>query len=312
MRTIGIVLVVFVATGCGSDTIALTSEMDSCFAVEYQAVNLETAESEDTTVDWSGLTTDLFGRDIDPQADVDNVMAVRCDYLSFEDLLFETNCDEVTQADICWAAKYVPAGDETSALLSEFDAFGTPVDVDSVFNTGTFIVVAFNDDFEEMLTQGIVTPTAGAEVETIRLGEEFASLVVHAEGGGESIPLLDSPTIWLDWSDWADSGGGGGCGICPSSGGGDEPPDVELIRLARYSTSVTRPELDMIAFEARAADLVYEAEVEDEMEVYELTALKTEDGELFSSFDEQGTWMLGLLGNYGYHWTPYFLGLVGD
>ena len=317
MRGAGTVLAALVATsgallgGC-EDTIDLTGDMDSCLAVEFQAVNLETAAFEDTTIDWSGLTVDLFGRPVDPKTDVDSVFALKYLYLTFEDFLFEMSCGEVTQADVCWGDGYLPQGDETSALFSEFDQYDLPLDVGTQFGDGTFGFMAKNDDVEEMLALAFVTPTAGAQVETIRLGEETASLVVHEEGGDEPVPRVDGHVLWLDWSDWAASGGGGDCGVCPGDGDSGDPPDVELIRLARFDPSVDRPELDMLAFEARGADVVYQAEVEDDEVLHELTALETEDGDRFDGFDDQGVWMLGLLGDYGYHWTPYFLGRVGD
>jgi hypothetical protein len=316
MRSATILLIVLCATGCGgqggcNDTLVLTSDMDTCFAVEYQAIHLETAESEDTTVDWSGLTTDLFGRDIDPQVDVARIWSIRMHDMTYEDLLFETNCRSIDQADISWIAEYLPDGDETSALMSDFDGFGWEVDVEAVFHTDVFAFTAVGETSDQILMQAIVTPTAGADVETIRIAEDVASLVLHTETAGETIPSIQGPTLWVDWSAWADSAGGDSCGICPGSGSGDGPPPIELLRLARYDASVSHPQLDMIASEALAAEVVYEATVDDEV-VLELTALETEDGDTFSGFDGGGIWMLGLLGDFGLHWRPYFLGEVGD
>ncbi len=320
MRNANITIAVLVAGAAGVrcapvDTITLEADMDSCLAVEFQVTAQMTATFEDTTVDWSGLTEDLYGLPMDPATGVEAVVLIGYAALSHDDVVFELNCGGLTQTDIAWFSRYYPQQGETTARLDDFDDFEPSDDhfdmvPETTFREGTWGFAVMRDDGWEYLAFALVTSTSSASAQTIELNTESASLVIHREGEGAPVPRVTSPEVWLDWSVWAETDGGGSCGVCPGGGGGGEP-DIELIRLARYDPAVTQPDLDMITHSALAADVVYEAEhpTVDEMR-YELTSLQTEDGVEFSGFDEDGTWMLGLFGDYRTFWTPYFLGQV--
>lgn len=293
-----------------ADTIALTADMDSCLAVEVQVAILTTAAHENTTLDWSGLTTDLYGHPMDPAADVDSVWAFLFGFMTPAEVVFELNCGALSQADVSGGWGYAPGQGETAARLDDFDEFLT-MEPESDFIEGTWVMTVQRDDVREPLALALVAPTADAAVQTIDFGEDSASLIVHQQGGHAPIPQVVTPVVWLDWSFWAMTDSGGDCGICPGSGGGG-PPDIDLIRLARYDPTVAQPDLDMITFDALAADVVYEAFLSDDEMRFELTSLETEEGGRFTGFDEEGSWMLGLLGDRRTHWTPYFLGRIDD
>jgi hypothetical protein len=320
MRNANVTIAALVAGAAGvhcapEDTIALNADMDSCLAVEFKVTEQTTAVFEDTTVDWSGLTADLYGNPMDPATEVEAVALYGYVALTHDDVVFELNCGALMQTDIAWFSRYYPQQSETAAQLGDFDDFDPSdnrfdMDPENHFVERTWGLAILRDNGWEALAFALVTSTSSAPVQTIEINTESASLVIHRDGEGAPIPRVTSPEVWLDWTVWAENDGGGSCGVCPGGGGSGEP-DIELIRLARYDSDVAQPDLDMITHDALAADVVYEAEhpVVDGMR-YELTSLQTEDGVEFSGFDEDGIWMLGLFGEHRTFWTPYFLGRI--
>ncbi len=298
-----------------ADTIALNSDMDSCLAVEFVVAEQTTAALEDTIVDWSGLDTDLYGHPMDPAADVQAVAVVGFLGLTHEDVVHELNCGTLSQADVAWFSRYYPQSGETVARLGEFDHLDPadgllPMEPGTHFLEGTWGFWIQRDDVWEELGLALVESAPNARARSIHLSTDSASLVIHRAGGMAPIPGVASSVVWLDWSVWAATDGGSSCGVCPGSGAGGEPR-IELIRLARYDSTVEQPDLDMITFDALAADVVYEAEHPTvEGARYELTSLLDEDGAAFPGFDGEGTWLLGLFGEHRTYWRPHFLGRI--
>ena len=297
---------------CTTGTIHLDAGMNGCTTVALVIESQVTASCQDTTIDWSGLSVDIFGASMDPAMDVAAIQIVRFGEFTDTDVTRVLNCESMQQSDVSGFAEIEPAEGQTEASLSDFLFFTGPVDPSAEFcdGMGAFLIQARSEDGFLSLT--LADPTDGASPAPIVLDTETASF--HTEfTAGDPVPRSDRRSIWVDWSDWAATGGGKGdcCGVCGCGDGSFDPSVIQVVRLARYGLAVADPRWDMLAIESRLAEETYEADVTGlETDDYELTSLVSEDGTHFRGFDGDGVWLLGLLGEGSIYRRPYFLGQV--
>ncbi|MBN1337550.1 MAG: hypothetical protein JXB39_16475 [Deltaproteobacteria bacterium] len=282
---------------CGPGVIVLEDAQNYAFTTDLTADCQTVPAGEDSLVDWSGLSTDLQHHAMDPTTQVSEVRLVRFLSLTQEEVLERISMNGIDMADILETASYVPVSGQTSAWLTEFDFFGTPVVPEKhVLDDGrTYLVAAITGLYEyRMLT--FFCPETGAEPTTVRLLPDSAVLTFEVDiDAGEPIPEDGSEVDWTGLR---------------TDGLGNEFPvsNVDGLLVGRYEPSIG--ELETSFFDLPAlADPAWEADVEGRGR-WDLTTLETDEGLGWSSFEAGWTWLVALRCSTCTNPAPLFLGVV--
>lgn len=301
-------LLAFLAA-CGRSTITLEAGPTPCLAVEYHATVQPVAGVAQTTVDWSGLTSDLYGAPFTP-AEVAEVSLWAFGGLTCDDLIWQINCGSFTQADLIGAAAFDPAG-ASQASLDAFTVSGTDSLEDPACGPGACCLLDLCDASGAIRAMVPASLDEALEAATILVDPTQAGLaaITSGEGAPPGLPAPRGPETTLDWADWLEGAGtAGSCGMCPG-GGLLDAGDIHLVRLARYGPEVGDPLLDLVAPAGGRAAEVYEAMPEGATSL-DLATLVDDAGRRFPGFGGAGTWWLGLLGEGPVFYRPHYLGWV--
>ncbi len=270
----------------------LTSAIDA----ETQVV----VSGEDSPVDWSGLTTDLQGYEMDPSTDIDEIRIVRFGSSSPEEVLEQVSTDSLMQSDITGFVQYEPTSNETSANLTDFYFGNIYLDVEEyiVEGSGSAFLIAALTGTTYYRMMSFFDPVEDADPSTIYLDSDSAVLSFDVDLlSSERISTRNAKHYPVDWSELTTNGYGDDI----------ELSNIDWLYLARYSMDLTELEQDFLRLEV-LSDFYYEADVEGLGE-YDLAELTSNTGEPFDGFDKDGTWVLALRCSTCINPAPLFLGV---
>jgi hypothetical protein len=86
----------------------------------------------DPAIDWSGVTKDLLGHDLDPSTDVQTMAVAGFQSLSEDEVMEALFTDSLEQSDVTRYVNLAAAG-ATSARLDQLTRLGTGIDVEQYF-----------------------------------------------------------------------------------------------------------------------------------------------------------------------------------
>jgi hypothetical protein len=287
----------------GTETIVLTDAQNYAFTSMISADCQTIPAGQDSRVDWSALTADILGNTLDPAKDVDTLQLALFPDLTSEQVLAGINDDTLAQSDVAGFADLQPPDGTTESTLSAFDTMGTPLDVAQIVADGSTYLLNASTQLEDGRvrydTFTFLCPTATDEAATIALAPDSATLEWTVDlDGAEPIDMLGAKKIIVDWSELTQNGSDLEIDLA----------DIDRMLLARYDEDLAAIEADFLRVEALAED-TWSADVEGWGD-WPLSDLESPEGEAFTGFEGDGTWILALQCTTCINPAPPFLGVV--
>ena len=293
-----------------------TQERNYAFSSTLAINETPVAARSNLTFDWSAVSTDLLGHEVDPLAGIDMV-SVFVWNLGFAELVRKMNAEEVRQMDYdanviletnnavtssaLFDFEFIGGGEVTPEMMMDFldPAMAPPenysytvvVQSGTTLGKGFRMVQGFRPDSASTNTQITLTPDSVA----LEYEADLTSLQPVQVPTGE-------PFIVIDWDDLH--------GQPNALGGVFGAYQVHEVMVAKYSLEVTELEDRFLDLEL-IADKLYRGNVEAGTS-FSLAQTATEAGELFQGIDDTGTWLVALrcLGIECLNPAPKFLTLL--
>lgn len=263
----------------------------------------DVALRSDFTVDWSGLTTDLLGHDMDPALDVEYVWMIQFPNRTEEELVDLLVGDALLQEDIGAVVQFSNGDGRTSATLSEF-VFppNAPIDPEDDFTdgSGTWILRATTGLLTTRMLS-FVRPSDASAVTTLTLASDSAALAFDADLGSLEKYAFDEEldAYTVDWS-----------GLTKHAGGAEiDLSRIDQLMLARYDG------LSVADLEEQFLDIELIASATYTADVYGLTSIDLATitdvgGASFPGFGADTRWLLALRCTTCANPSPPFLTVV--
>lgn len=287
--------------GCAGETlIVFQDEQNYAFTSEITATSDVIRSGEDTTVDWSGLTTDLLGNPMDPSTDLSRIQIAQFGAMTQEEVLAGINDDNLLQSDIAGAVEYVILAGETDAMLTDFGILGTYVNpsTDIVEGGGTYLVAGITGASQFRMFH-FFRPVVNAALAPVTLTSDSAELTYTVDlDVGLPIEMASNGRTRVDWSALT---------LGPS-GQPIDLPDIDTLTLARYDEAPSDLEADFLHVDALAEEM-WSHDVEGWGDWY-LDELEDADGAAFDGFAHHGTWLIALRCSTCLNPAPPFLGVI--
>jgi hypothetical protein len=263
----------------------------------------------DLTFDWSAVTEDFLGHEVDPMADVDQVSVIMWS-LPLDELQTKLNNETLAQRDTTTVpVTLFTEKMATSGNLLEFTLAGNPVVPEEVMpyfsateyppadhtytvmvatgttlGKGTRMIQSFKLDPASTNTTVTVTDTSTALEYTVDLDALTPTQVPAATGA-----------ITVDWS-----------GMTVNALGNEfQTTDITRVMLGRYTETVAELEASFLDLELIAEDL-YRVDVPSGTSI-DLSGAMTEAGQAFAGIDANSTWVLTLICGDCNNPAPWYL-----
>ena len=301
----------------GKLTLLAKTASNYSFTSAIDAPPTQVASSSNLTIDWSGVTKDIIGQPVIPDADIDLVTVVLWNLTptKFQEKL---NSDQLAQSDTLAVVVFLNSDGRTSANLDEFDsAAGYPVD----FQTEILPYLDANTYppneylYSVMVASGTTLGAGTRMIATFQLDASSSNKDVAI--ASDSIALtydakltdlepvevpLDEPEITIDWLDMN--------GASNALGGVFAAYQITEVIVARYSLTPMELQSDFLSLEHIADDgQLYRGEVLAGAS-FSLAEAANASGSAFSGFDDQGTWVIGLRCGGCSNPAPWYLTLA--
>lgn len=287
---------------CGTYTLDLGIDADTNYffttSIDADVVSVEDCP-ENLTMDWSALTTDLLGHDMDPTTEAELMRVVRFDNYSPEDVLAAISANDLPQSEISGNVDYEPGTGETSAPLSSFNFNGTGIDptTEVCESLGsTFMLTSLTGLYTYRMLM-FFSPTAGETNTDVIMDADSASLTFDATLGA-TIQVPGKRDVLVNWLDLTTDGQGNPFSLS----------NIDGLMLARYELTVEEMEQEILDLQI-IADEMYTADVGGLGE-YELINALDADGNAFAGFEGEGLWLLGLFCSTCPNPAPLYLAVI--
>jgi hypothetical protein len=260
------------------DACVLSDSNNFSYSVDLDVARISLAELADVTVDWSGLTTNFYGLPMDPAVDVEEAWLVVFLNATADEIEADLAADTLDQSDV---TVYVTCeSEEARCALSEFNIFGTYLDVQDYFTPdyGTWLVTLLAADRPGYHSLIFLEPDPSSSATTARF--EDGATTLDAEVDLHSLApiyLYEGAGASLDWSGLTVDGLGNEASV----------HKLDQLLLAHYSE-------DIPALEDRFFELWDIADERWELDIGERTSLELTELEGFAGVSGEGTWLLGL------------------
>lgn len=256
----------------------------------------------DPLIDWSSLTKDIKGHDVDPKTDIGHVEIIVWNLDNYDTFEGWLNTDSIEMeyfgSMVNLDASYFE-DQKTEAYLSEFTSGGKDADAETYFRASEgqfpsdeyiFVLVAGRGSSigYDAVSAAFLKPVQSDTAETgITLDDESVSLTYEVSLNSNSyrVPRDTGDTV-LDWTDMLGEENAVGEEFTPNHAG--------LVMLTFYrGLDLSELQENFLDLEI-IADKKYSTEPPDPTPIT-LSDLTDEDGNAFSDFgEEEGTWLLSL------------------
>jgi hypothetical protein len=276
------------------------------------------APDRELAFDWSGLSRDFLGHELDPLAEIDTVTLILW-RMTEQELQTKLNDDELVQRDVAVAATAPTQNALTRVSLFEFGTPGRlptdpPIGADQIL---PFLDAAAYDPAEHIYTlmasTGMQIGSGTRMIQSFKLDPASenaevvmtdASTVLDVSVDLQSleptpVPLGD-PALTVDWSMMTEN----------ALGGEFARNSIGLVAIAHYSESPAELEskfLELVRYDRSIiADRVWLLDV-PAGERAMLQGAVGENGAAFEGIDAEGTWMLALFCTQCQNPAPWYL-----
>lgn len=288
------------------DTIYLREENNYSFAGEltfgYQEVQL----GEDVLFTWDQMTTDIQGHEFLGCDEVDELSLIWFRYLTYDDLIDKTTCDNIFMSDAeVIALGYEDHPSDCEMWMSEF-----VVPPSNPFYPETYFVSDEGVWFMRITTGStdtrmatLIVPSETSTNHEVDLQNDSSSLSFSGSIG-TTITVPPAPSYIVDWSLLLEGAASDGC----------EPSEIssaDQLWIARYSgLTIADLEAELLDLELLAEE-VYVADAGGITNVpLESGATNLADGSAFPGFGAGELWVIALRATYSNNPAPVFLGAV--
>lgn len=250
------------------------------------------------TFDWSAVTKDFMGHDLDPAADIDTANLVLW-ALNEEDLQTKLNADQLKQSESVVPAMSETNNTATSVGLFDFAApSGEPLTEDQILpymnattyppdeHTYTFIIATGSliSGGRSRMIQSLKLDPASSNT-TVTLSNDSTKLEYTVDLHSLQPTLV--PPGKADLSvDWADI-------LTNAMGNTFQPTQITEVRVAHYTQTPAELEEEFLDLELIADNTWRNQEIAGTS--IDLSMLTDENGQAFPGISAEGTWVLGLV-----------------
>jgi hypothetical protein len=269
-------------------TVVLDEESNYAFEGSLEIRSAALAAGSDPLFDWSALSTDLQGHDLDPVADIDAVAVVAFWDLDHQQVQDGLSTNSLAQKEMAIFVSAQP-GDATSIYLSDLNLLGNDIDVEQYFEEG------YAESWLLLVSTGIVPgvgtrmalfiePDDDATATSVTMTNTDTVLDFSADLTSLTpVPVpADAPDLTLVWDDLETDG----------QGADFQPSSIDELMVGYY------PDLDATDLEEQFLDIERIAETIWTLEVTSVTdlvlAAATSDPGGFPGVSTRGTWVLAL------------------
>jgi len=273
---------------------ALSDENNFSYTSELSVTSVPLQEYGDVVVDWSGLTTNFYGKPIDPAVDVEEAWLVVFTNQTADEVAEGIAQDTLDQGDI---SLYTTCESKSQrCALSEFNIGGVYPNPQTYFEDGqgawlVSLLDASSNSFHSLMfldadpTSASLSATYSDSTALLEADVDLGSLdIVYLQEGAE---------IELDW---------GGLTTDPL-GNEVSVHKLDELLLARYDQDLSVLQDDFFFLRDIAAES-WGLEVSERTSI---TLSEVEGSAPFTGITDDGTWLLGLFCNTCQNPTPRFL-----
>ena len=257
---------------------------------------------EDLTIDWSGVTTDLVGRAVDPSADIDKIILASLVADDADQVLQDIATESLSQSSFVGAVEYEPSGGETAAPLSEFSFNGVPIDVPTricVVHEHTFLLGATTGLYDYRMF-AFIEPTPDEPSTSVAFDSSLTTMELTVDLGRGGVILVPSQEpVFVDWSGLSTDGRGNSLSLT----------NLDRLQIGRFDLTVSELEAGFVDLESQALELYTAATVYDSSSL-DLSQAVDASGASFAGFTDEGLWLLGLFCTTCASSPPHFLAVV--
>jgi hypothetical protein len=241
----------------------------------------------DITIDWSGLTTDIRGRTLDPTS-VEQPTIIGLDG-TFDEVLPQAERNEIRQDDAPYI--YFTENDgETSAQLSSFEITGILFDLGYLVpdpeTTWFLSLINLPQGRTDILSTVRLVPTEGSDITTVTFANDSSSLDVAVDL--HSAPPLQARAGKNYTFDWT--------GATQDVFGHEFSDQLndEIIIAKHDTTDIAEVEANFLQLDSKASEL-YRIGVFDQSAVDLIEAIDVNTSTPFGGFTTDGTWVIGVI-----------------
>ncbi len=266
----------------------------------------------DLTIDWSGLTVDLFGRQMNPATDVGLVL-VSLWSMNQQQLADEINNDTLQMADNAGAIWLETEGQITQTNLLSLGIQGAAPEPEEIWPyfdhtssgydptkyTHLIMVQSGTIPGSNARMLGFFTLSGDTENTTVSLTPQSSLLVYEANIRDQNWLAVAprNPNLIIDWENMVKN----------SAGNDFVPTKISRVVVAQYTNmSHCEIETNFVFLEERATAW-YEKELETVSTSFALNTLVDLNGVPFPGIDATGTWVVGLFCDSCANSAPWFL-----
>lgn len=253
------------------------------------------APNSELSFDWSGVTKDFLGHDVDPLADIDMVTLLMWK-LSQQELETRLNDDSLAQRDLVALAMIYTENAVTSGGLYDFTSFRMPIDPSMLLAyldpeaydpaTHSYTVMAVNGTTAGKGTRMLQSFRLDSSSDNTSVTLDSSSTKLDYTVDLQSLQPTGLPAGRADMAiDWS--------GMTVNALGNDfVPTSIDEVLVARYSLTPEQMEAQFLDLDL-IADEMWRGEVSSGTSLA-LSSLKNADGEAFTGIDDNGTWIVAL------------------
>lgn len=246
-------------------------------ALEVQQWQLQAGA--DVQLSWPQLTHDLYGGALDPAEDVERVALLAMPQLSPAEVTEGLASDKLLASDAALIVFCEPDG--TRCPLSDFELFGSDLDVEAYFveDTGTWVAALLTAD-DTIASVGFLLPEADSLLTEVEFTDDTSTLTVAVDLESLTPVLVPADQSFVvDWSGLTHDGLGNDLSI----------DTIDRLLVGRLDGSPDSLEAEVYDLD-NTADPVWTLDVSGSSA--DLGALVGETA--FGGIDGEGSWVLAL------------------
>jgi hypothetical protein len=299
------------ALACG-DSVVANETNNYSFSSRLSFPPISVKPDADLSFDWSGVTSDILGHEIDPLADIDQATVVMWS-LTLHELERMLNSDALpSRAPTTVPLTLFTDNRVTSGNLLSFTLAGTAVlreEVMPFFDAAEY--PPEQHTYTVMVASGRILSQGTRMIQSFRLDPASTNTTVALTNASTTLEYtVDiqglTPTripeataaIQFDWSALTVN----------ALGERFTSYDIDRIMLGRYAETVAELEASFLDLDLIAEDL-YQAGVPSGTAI-DLSALTTESGQSFTGIDANSTWVLALICGSCRSPAPWYLTIL--
>ncbi len=264
------------------------------YSAELDVEVVTAQELTNVTIAWTGITTDIRGRPLDPYTDVGDALVLVFPNLSRQEILDEVSNDTLNQSAI--GAYFTCETSEGSCKLDDFCIFGSCPGLSDNFTAaeGNWMVVLRSAEEQGALAMVFVEPTSTGEA-VISFADGSSEMTLSADvTSPNAVSLTDSTELSFDWSELTTDGLGNDLAL----------HQIDQLQVAWYDMTISELESQFLLMDD-LPERTWTVQTESASRVSMDEASGDTD---FDGVSADGTWIVALRCTTCFNPVPKFIG----